>query len=53
VRRNQGGQVLPPAYATCKQIVTHRLAERSVPKLHYGKQNPRFNPDAVNLTGTA
>jgi RNA-directed DNA polymerase len=36
------------------------LAERGVPNLkqqwvemHYGKQNPQFNPAAVNLTGTA
>jgi RNA-directed DNA polymerase len=36
------------------------LAERKVPNLkqqwvemHYGKQNPQFNPAAVNLTGTA
>ena len=36
------------------------LAERGVPNLtqqwvemHYGKQNPKFNPAAVNLTGTA
>jgi RNA-directed DNA polymerase len=36
------------------------LAERGVPSLkqqwvemHYGKVNPRFNPSAVNLTGTA
>ncbi len=36
------------------------LAERGVPSLkeqwvemHYGKQNPQFNPAAVNLTGTA
>jgi hypothetical protein len=36
------------------------LAERGVPSLqqqwvqmHYGKQNPKFNPEAVNLTGTA
>lgn len=36
------------------------LAERGVPnlkqqwvQLHYGKQNPKFNPAAVNLTGTA
>jgi RNA-directed DNA polymerase len=36
------------------------LAERGVPSLrqqwidlHYGKVNPKFNPEAVNLTGTA
>jgi len=36
------------------------LAERGVPNLkqqwvemHYGKPNPKFNPEAVNLTGTA
>ena len=36
------------------------LAERGVPNLkqqwvemHYGQQNPQFNPAAVNLTGTA
>jgi len=36
------------------------LTERGVPKLeqqwiemHYGQQNPKFNPAAVNLTGTA
>jgi hypothetical protein len=36
------------------------LAERGVPSLkqqwverHYGQQNPNFNPQAVNLTGTA
>jgi RNA-directed DNA polymerase len=36
------------------------LAERGVPslkeqwvELHYGRQNPHFNPAAVNLTGTA
>ena len=36
------------------------LKERGVPSLkdqwaqmHYGKLNPKFNPDAVNLTGTA
>ena len=36
------------------------LAERGVPNLtqqwvemHYGKQNPKFNPAAANLTGTA
>jgi RNA-directed DNA polymerase len=36
------------------------LTERGVPNLkqqwvemHYGKQNPQFNPAAVNLTGTA
>jgi RNA-directed DNA polymerase len=36
------------------------LSERGVPslkeqwvELHYGQRNPRFNPEAVNLTGTA
>jgi hypothetical protein len=36
------------------------LAEQGVPSLrqqwinmHYGKLNPKFNPEAVNLTGTA
>jgi RNA-directed DNA polymerase len=36
------------------------LAEQGVPNMkqqwidmHYGKQNPKFNPQAVNLTGTA
>ena len=36
------------------------LKERGVPSLkeqwvqmHYGKLNPKFNPEAVNLTGTA
>ena len=35
-------------------------AEQGVPsirhqwiEMHYGKQNPQFNPAAVNLTGTA
>jgi hypothetical protein len=36
------------------------LTERGVPNLtrqwvemHYGKQNPKFDPAAANLTGTA
>jgi hypothetical protein len=47
-----------PAFA--RALDNQWLAERGVPSLkqqwvqmHYGKQNPQFNPAAVNLTGTA
>jgi len=49
------------AQALVQRALDNRwLAERGVPglkqqwvELHYGKQNPQFNPAAVNLTGTA
>jgi len=43
-----------------RALDNHWLKERGVPSLrqqwialHYGKVNPKFNPEAVNLTGTA
>jgi hypothetical protein len=49
-------RVIPLVLLSCNEW----LAERGVPNLkqqwvemHYGQQNPQFNPAAVNLTGTA